>query len=253
MRLLDPLWIALSTYSVLPAPAPEWNEKNLRFSICFLPAVGAFLGLALLALGALKRLIGMDNLLFAVFASVLPLLLTGGIHMDGFLDCADALASHQTREKKLMIMKDPHTGAFAVIYCGVYLLLSFGLYHTLVQGAALSVVSLSFILSRALAALSAFTLPNARKEGMLCAFTQHTHRRAAIFSMVLLALCVLVCMLFLSPAEGGLAAAFALLSLFAYRRMALKQFGGATGDTTGFFIQCCELAMLFGVWVGGLL
>lgn len=194
-----------------------------------------------------------DGILFAAVAVALPILLTGGIHMDGFMDTVDALASHQEREKKLAILKDPHTGAFAVVYCGVYLLLSFGLYHALFQTETLFIVCFGFVLSRALAVLGAVTLPNARKEGMLCAFTGHAHRRAAMISMAAVAFLSIGGMAWRSPVAGGFAAGFALLAFFAYRAMAMKQFGGATGDTTGFFLQATELALLFGAWIGGLL
>lgn len=52
---------------------------------------------------------------------------------------------------------------------------------------------------------------------------------------------------------GGMAAAFAVVSALKYRRFALAQFGGVTGDTSGFFLQLCELCGLIGVWIGGLL
>ena len=130
--------------------------------------------------------------------------------------------------------------------------MSFGLYHTLFQTDALLILCLGFVLSRALAVLGAVTLPNARKEGMLCAFTEYTHKRAAMIAMITVALLAMGGMVRALPVIGGFAAGFALLAFFAYRYMAIKQFGGATGDTTGFFLQTCELMLLFGVWIGGL-
>lgn len=253
MRLLEPMWIAINTYSILPAPRFGWNERNMRFSICFLPLVGLFIGAVLCLWAWAAKALMVDGILFAAVAVALPILLTGGIHMDGFMDTVDALASHQEREKKLAILKDPHTGAFAVMYCVVYLLLSFGLYHALFQTEMLFIACLGFVLSRALTVLSAVMLPNARKEGMLCAFTGHAHKRAAMISMIVVASLSMGCMAWASPATGGFAAGFALLAFFAYRAMAKKQFGGATGDTTGFFLQAAELALLLGAWIGGLL
>lgn len=253
MRFLEPMWIAISTYSVLPAPRFDWNERNMRFSICFLPLVGLIIGVALCLWAWVAKALAVDGILFAAVATALPVLLTGGIHMDGFMDTVDALASNQPREKKLAILKDPHTGAFAVIYCGVYLLLSFGLYYALFQTDALLIVCFGFVLSRALAVLSAVTLPNARKEGMLCAFTEHAHKRAVMLAMAIVALLTAGGMMWISSVIGGFAAGGALLAFLAYRAMAIKQFGGATGDTTGFFLQSSELALLFGVWIGGLL
>ena len=122
MRLFESLLIALSTYSAVPVPQFDWNEKNMRYAICFFPAVGVLCGAALWLWAVLAQATGMSGVLFAAIAACLPILVTGGIHMDGYLDMVDALSSHQTREKKLAIMKDANCGAFAVIYGGVYLL-----------------------------------------------------------------------------------------------------------------------------------
>ena len=122
MRLFESLLIALSTYSAVPVPQLDWNEKNMRYAICFFPAVGVLCGAALWLWAVLAQATGMSCVLFAAIAACLPILVTGGIHMDGYLDTVDALSSHQTCEKKLAIMKDANCGAFAVIYGGVYLL-----------------------------------------------------------------------------------------------------------------------------------
>lgn len=85
MGLFEPMWIAISTYSVLPTPRVDWNERSLRFSICFLPLVGILAGAALCCWGWLGKALALDGMLSAAVAVALPLLLTGGIHMDGFL------------------------------------------------------------------------------------------------------------------------------------------------------------------------
>ena len=83
----------------------------------------------------------------------------------------DALSSHQTREKKLAIMKDANCGAFAVIYGGVYLLAYAGFAYEVFAAGHILLICPLFVLSRALSGLCAVNLPNARKSGMLCAFT----------------------------------------------------------------------------------
>ena len=69
--------------------------------------------------------------LYQVGGVVLPVLLNGGIHMDGFLDVTDAKSSYGDREKKLEILKDPHTGAFAIIGGCVYFLIYYGAFGEL--------------------------------------------------------------------------------------------------------------------------
>ena len=121
MELLETLLVAMSTYSSLPMPQFEWNEKNMRYAICFFPAVGAVCGGALLLWNWFCFRLNVNPVLFASVAVCLPLLITGGIHMDGYMDTVDALASHQSRERKLEILKDSTCGAFPVksIICPV--------------------------------------------------------------------------------------------------------------------------------------
>jgi adenosylcobinamide-GDP ribazoletransferase len=170
--------------------------------------------------------------------------------MDGFMDTADAIGSHRSREEKLEIMKDSHAGAFAVLWCAAYLLLSFGVYFALCEKTALWLVGIAFILSRALCAVSALTLPPARSGGILDAFTEHAKNRVAVFVMILVSAICAAGMALLDPRLGLCCIAAAVIAFFAYRGLALKLFGGATGDTSGFFIQVCELCLLYGALIG---
>ena len=162
MRLFESLLIALSTYSAVPVPQLDWNEKNMRYAICFFPAVGVLCGAALWLWAVLAQATGMSGVLFAAIAACLPILVTGGIHMDGYLDTVDALSSHQTCEKKLAIMKDANCGAFAVIYGGVYLLAYAGFAYEVFAAGHILLICPLFVLSRALSGLCAVNLAKVR-------------------------------------------------------------------------------------------
>ncbi len=235
MTFFKSLLVALSTYSIVPVPQFEWNEKNMKYAICFFPVVGIFCGAALYGWYTLCTALKVSAVLFGVVAVCLPLGLTGGIHMDGFMDTVDALASHQSRERKLEILKDSHIGAFAPIYLGIYLLLQLGLLHEIyLQGNVLSVLPV-YILSRSFSALCAVNLPNARKSGMLCAYTKDTDRKKATVAMVILILVCMAGLIAVSWIPGSIAVIAAVLAVLYYRSMAMKQFGGVPGETSGFF------------------
>lgn len=253
MVFFESLLVAMSTYSVIPMPQFEWNERNMKYAICFFPAVGVVCGLGLWGWYALCVALKLSAILFAAGAVALPLLITGGIHMDGYMDTTDALASHQLREKKLEILKDPHCGAFAVIYCGIYLVLNFGLMYQLFETGNVLVLCPIYILSRALSGFCAVTMPNARKSGMLCAYTQNTDKHKAMAATLIVAALAGIGLLMLSPIVGGCVVICAGLSVLYYRLMTMKQFGGVTGDTAGFFLQICELSALFGGVIGSLI
>ena len=116
--------IAFAMYSKIPMPRVEWDKRSLSWALCAFPLVGVVIGAVLYGWLRLADLLGLTALK-AALALALPIALSGGIHLDGFCDTCDALSSHQSRERKLEILKDSHTGAFAIICCGLYLLVFF--------------------------------------------------------------------------------------------------------------------------------
>lgn len=162
------LIIAFSMYSRIPMPGCEWNEQGMKYSMCFFPLVGAVLGLCCagvyFGLGAL----GFDGVSRALALAVVPLLVTGGIHMDGYLDTVDAKSSWKSMEEKLRILKDPHMGAFACIQGIVYLFLSAACWNEAGTGEMVSVAA-GYVFSRILSALSVVTFKKAKREGMAAA------------------------------------------------------------------------------------
>lgn len=250
MFLLESLLIAMSTYSAIPVPQFAWNDRNMKYAICFFPVVGILCGAALWGWLALADFLQISGFFFAMVATCLPLLITGGIHMDGYMDTVDALASHQPRERKLEIMKDPNCGAFAVIYCGIYLLVYAGLIYELFAANRILVLCPTFVLSRSLSALCAVNMPNARKAGMLCAYTKNTEKHTATTALIIVLIMSGAATVLVSPIVGGITVFCAVVSALFYRKQAMRQFGGVTGDTSGFFLQMCELTCLVGAWIG---
>lgn len=236
--------MAFSTYSRLPMPQVEWSEKNMRYTLAFFPLVGAAVG-GVFALSAwLLGLLGFGPVLRGAVLTAVPLAVTGGIHMDGFCDTVDALSSHAPRERKLEILKDPHAGAFALIWGAVWLLVYFGLLTELRSAAT---VAAGFVLSRSFSAWGVERLPSAR-GGMGAQL-----KRGSRFPWWVLALYLglyLGAVALWGDLLAGLAAlGAALLVYLGYRALAVRQFGGFTGDLAGWFLQVCELAILAAVVV----
>ena len=149
---------------------------------------------------------------------LVPVWVTGGIHLDGYADTCDALSSYGDTAKKLEILKDPHCGAFAVIR---------------------------------LSGLAVAAFPLAKNTGLA-----HTFATAADRVRVRQVLAVLCAMLAVGlTALGGWALVLAAGCTFArYYVVAKKQFGGVTGDLAGWFLQKCEIWMLAALaacqWLG---
>ena len=248
-------WIALAMYSKLPAKRVEWDKKSLSWALCWFPAVGVAAGALLFGWLWLAGVLGLGAPLRAAVALLIPIAISGGIHVDGFCDTADALGSHQTREKKLEILKDSHTGAFAVFCCGVYLILFFAAWCQ-VETASLEtmgVLALTPVLSRSLSGLFAVTLPNARGTGLLATFTGPMDTAKARGVMVIWVVACVAAMLWLDLWTGGAALLGAGLACLYYRVMSQRQFGGVTGDLAGWYLQVNELMILLTVVVGSMI
>lgn len=241
------LLIAFSMYSKLPVPQIEWDERSLRWALCAFPAVGIVIAAALRLWLWLWPALGLTAL-GPAGALLIPIALSGAIHLDGLCDTCDALASHRSREEKLRILKDSRTGAFAVICCALYLLVFYAAWSDITPTpAAAAVLSLTPLLSRCLSGLAAVSWRNARGSGLLASFTQPMEARAARLILAAETAAVLVLMVLLCRRGNAwelLSVPAAALLVFAwYRRLAYRQFGGITGDTEGFFLQLSECAM----------
>ena len=261
MNIWSSFLIAFSMYSRLPVPRTDWTKEHMRYVMCFFPLVGTALGILFLGLWKLCGFLRLGTVLTAVLLILLPVAVTGGIHMDGFMDTMDALSSWQPMEKKLEILKDSRAGAFAVLSCGCYLLLDFGLYAEILEknmgmppnltdSRKLFVLALGFTVSRALSGLSVLTFPCAKNSGLAASFSDAAVKRAGVGTMIGYLCCCLAGMLFLDAKCALCMGAAAAGCFFYYRWMSRKEFGGITGDLAGFFLQICELAMT-AAWLVG--
>ncbi len=249
-RLWSSLNIAFSIYSRLPAAQCDWSEENTKYVMCFFPWIGAVIGLLCSGWKLLAAWLGVGAPLRTAVLILISVAVSGGIHLDGLLDTADALSSWQSREKRLEILKDSHAGAFAIITCVLYFLL---LYCVLwdIQPVFLVYV-FTFVVSRSLSAFSVVTFPKATPDGTVAGFAKNARTRviqATVLSYV--AVCA-IAMLCIQPACGAAALLGAFLTFAWYHHMALKKFGGINGDLAGCFVCACELAMPLAAVVGRL-
>lgn len=176
---------------------------------------------------------------------LIPVALSGAIHLDGFCDTADALGSRQTRERKLEILKDPGAGAFALISCCAYLLVYAALWsETGSDPRGYVVLAVVPVLSRALSGLSVVTFRNARGDGLLATFSKAAQTGVVRTVMALWIAAAAAAMIILNPLPGLGAVLGAVITFTYYRIMSYRQFGGTTGDVAGYFLQLGELMSL---------
>lgn len=232
--------IAFSTYSKIPMPQVEWTEKNMNYAICFLPVVGIIIGFIVLASSELCGYLALNNIITAALCSLIPTFITGGIHMDGFCDTCDALASHQSKEKKIAIMKDPHAGAFALIKCSCYYLLYFAMFTQISQTGLFVLVGF-YSISRTLTALSVVTFKSAKTSGLAVQFKEAAHKKTVIIILTISLILLAGITIYIDYVIGIVGLVTACIVFIYYKNMAYKQFGGTTGDVAGYFLSLCEL------------
>ena len=262
--LINSLVVAFSMYSKIPMPRADWNKENMRYSMCFFPWIG-------LVIGAIEYLwiwfcsrAGITALFAASVFTVIPILITGGIHMDGYLDTCDAMSSWREKSRRLEILKDSNAGAFAVIYGAVYFVLYLGAASVLAEwpkvsglpggfgiSRAAGMMAAVFFVSRSLSAFSVVSFPHANPDGTAAKFGDEAQGRTVQITTVCYLIAAAIWCVMLNPPVGFCVIMAAMLSFLFYHHFSMKYFGGMTGDLAGFFTCICELSCLLVIAAAG--
>ncbi len=243
MGVIRSIVMAFSCFSIIPMPRCRWERDNMRYMMAAFPLVGLVVGACMVAWQQACTWLGVGAFLRGVVLALIPLAVSGGIHMDGFADVVDALASHAPAERKRQILKDPHAGAFAIMgICG-YLLTSTALFS---ESRPQDILALACIpvASRCLSGFATVTFRPQSAEGMYAAERGAAHARVVQAVLVVAFACVASCMVVWAGVAGAVAACAGILCVVAVRHVAHAQFGGMSGDLSGFMLQVAELLML---------
>ena len=231
-------------YSKLPVRSFEWKKENMKYCLLFLPVVGIVEGIFLVLFSIFFSKLKVNEFLVAAILTSFPILYTGGIHMDGFLDTMDALGSNQPKEKKLSIMKDSNSGAFAIIGGLVYIILYFAGMLSIKSSTKICILAVAYMLIRAYSALALTVFKNARGNGLAFEFAD---KSLIYINRIVLLLFIgfgSVAMIAISVNYGLLCAIATFLVFLFYRVKSFEEFGGITGDLAGYFLQLAELVVV---------
>ena len=244
--LWNSLIVAFSMYSKIPMPRADWTKENMKYSLCFFPWIGLAIGALEFGWFHLALWLGFGTIFRTAGLILIPVLVTGGIHLDGLLDTADAMSSWREKERRLEILKDSHAGAFAVIIGICYFVICFGAASE-VTAEQIPLLCLIFGISRSFSALSVVNFPNANPKGTAAVFGNHSVKGRVNGTMIVYLILFCGAAVLLNPLPGLLLMAAAVLTFVYYHHMSLKYFGGITGDLAGFFVCLSELVMLLTV------
>ena len=242
MILPETIAVAFTMFSAIPMPQVEWNRDNMRYALCAFPLVGLAVGLGCRAVTLLCGALNAPDLLRGVLLCLVPVWVTGGIHLDGYADTCDALASHAESVRKQEILKDPHIGSFAALRLCGWFLLTAALWSAVPEYPPVPVL-LGFCLSRTLSGLAVAAFPLAKHTGLAHTFAEAADRSRV--RRILTGLDVLLSLGLCLCGWGGAAMAAAAHLVYAYYyRMSIREFGGLSGDLAGWFLVQAEKWML---------
>ncbi|SDB05988.1 cobalamin-5'-phosphate synthase [Pseudobutyrivibrio sp. YE44] len=250
MTVLKSIVVAFSMYSRIPMPRFNWDSKDMKYHLIFFPWVGAVIGaleygwyyLVVNLPFNLPYDVSIDRMPFVLVAMAIPIIVTGGFHIDGFMDTSDALASLGDKEKRLEILKDSHVGAFAIIRLVT---------HGLILAAALYIMDLagiiawcfSFFATRAISGICVVNYKKAKNDGILFVSSKTASEKLVMFFLMLQ---FIACAVY----AGGVYDWYWTISMVGlaiaviqYIYTAYSKFGGITGDLAGWFVCKAEVYM----------
>jgi len=253
-RALHGLGLAVQFLTALPLRVPfQWKKETSNWSFRFYPLIGLLLGgIVAVQTFYLLEYSSFSLLIIAFYLFTCSVFLTGGLHLDGWMDASDAYFSYRDIKNRLRIMKDPRTGAFGVL--SVLFLLSWRfifMYESVgIAGADAAILFLVIpFFSRTWMGVFLLFTPLAKDEGMAYEIRKNIERKSVMSYGWYVAIALLVAF-WIGKAVIvlimlGVSTAVFMMS----RRFVVRQFSGITGDTLGAFTEGMETWLWFTGWL----
>jgi len=225
-----------SMFCAIPFPGNIWDEKARDKMLLFLPVVGLEIGVIWSGLAWLCGALNLPVLVKGLILSVYPYLVTGFIHLDGYMDVTDAVKSYRSLERRREILKDSHVGAFAVIGIVLLLLAQFAFLASAKETASFWILAFVPAVSRCCSALAVTALKPMHTSQYADQKKPRSHIVALTAMTVLLAAAG-----FLLCGRYGFVLLGCLTGYGFALRKAYKSLEGMNGDISGYALSIGEL------------
>ena len=231
---------ALSFLTVIPLPRRrEVSPEQVGKSLVYFPVVGIIIGLILAGLYWLLRLI-LPSAVVSGLLLIFLVVLTGGLHLDGFVDTCDAIAGHKTPEARRQIMRDSRAGALGMVGVCCLLIVKYVSLNSVPESLMMATLGLMPVVSRWVMVYAIFAHPYARSSGLGKVFKEMASRRRFVVA-TLIAVAVAIALARLP----GLIIMLGVWVIAAAMAAYLKgKFSGLTGDTYGAMNEVAEVSVL---------
>lgn len=233
--------MALSMFTILPTPYVEWDDEGVKNMMKFYPAIGLIVGTIWSVVYYLMNFLNTSVVLKSSVIMIIPFVITGMLHLDGFMDVCDAILSRRDREEKLRILKDSTIGAFAVIALLMLFFLQFGgVYSILEKNISFYALILIPVVSRSAVAYFLLSRPTIKESTLGTYFKKGTNIKdilIMVFSLIFAA----VCSFLLLHIYGLVLVLLIILGVTIAVEKCKKEFGGISGDVAGFALVIGEV------------
>ncbi|QVK19334.1 adenosylcobinamide-GDP ribazoletransferase [Mycoplasmatota bacterium] len=248
-KLFKRFIMTVGFFTTIRVPFIEWNEEDNKYMPIFIPLIGVVIALFLYVVILLIDYLNFSSLFGSMLIVVFFIFITGGLHLDAFMDTCDAHFSRRDIPKKLLIMKDSNIGAFAAVYLFVLLCSKLVIINEIIiQNKLTLVILLIPIISRLFQSILLLNTKFA-KEDSLASMYGKLNKKYQVYFILYFILVVTFGFIINQIYITIFMILIALIYLFIYRKFALKQFGGITGDIIGAYIEITEVLLFLGVLI----
>ena len=253
--------MSMTMFCAIPCPFHKWDDESRPLMTLFLPLVGVWIGILWTLCAWLLRLVSAPALVAGALLCAFPFLITGGMHMDGFLDVVDAKKSWRDLEERRRILKDPHAGAFAVICLVIMLIVFTGAMADIAEEFSIKSCSLLVVIFTASRTVSAreVIMRKPMSTSQYSQLDEPGRARDTIPAIVILVVVLGICELIMSDMSwwaliaelySNIIALTVMVAAFITCSIDCRKLGGMNGDISGHMITISEL---FGVLVMALI
>ena len=234
--LLHAYAMCQSMFCAIPCPWKIWDEKAKGKMLLFLPIIGLEIGAIWAGLAWLCGFLKLPALVTGLVLCAYPYIITGFIHLDGYMDVTDAVKSWRNLERRREILKDSHVGSFAVIGIVLLMLAQFALFASVPAEANFLILIFIPAVSRCCSSLAVTGLKP-------MSTSQYADQKKPKIHIVVLSvmLCIFLAAGFLLCGKDGFALVGCLVGYgFALLR-AYRSLDGMNGDISGYCLTIGEL------------
>ena len=228
-------------FCFIPGPK-KWDEEARPYMLGWLPTVGAIMGLIWALCFYILFRVSLPVMAAAAILTWVPFVLSGFIHVDGYMDVNDAVMSRGTLEKKRAILKDSRCGTFAIVSFVFLVLVEFGFMASACEAGAVNLARLVMIMTvpRAFSGLMMMTLKPMNTSQYI---EMKRDKGAELFLLVQTVLWIVIAALVSGgePVKVLLTAGLCLVGTLVSIFMARHELQGMNGDIAGYGILWGEL------------